>query len=148
MAYLIDTNILLCYLRTDKRQADEVDKTYAPFDKNSDPVCSVVSVGELKSLAIRNGWGAARVANIPKLLDVMLVADIHSDPILDRYAEIEAYSQGKLPGRPLATTARNMGKNDLWIAATASVLGLPLLTTDPDFAHLDQVFLTVHRVVL
>ncbi len=148
MAYLIDTNILLFYLRTDRQRANEVDQVYAPFDQASDPVCSVVSVGELKSLAIRNGWGPKRVANLPKLLDVMLVADINSAPILDRYAEIEAYSQGKLPGRPLATTARNMGKNDLWIAATASVLGLPLLTTDPDFDHLDPTFLTVHRVRL
>ncbi len=36
-----------------------------------------------------------------------------------------------------------MGKNDLWIAATASVLNAKLLTTDHDFDHLDSIFLTV-----
>ena len=36
--------------------------------------------------------------------------------------------------------ARNMGKNDLWIAATASAFNLKLATTDKDFQHLEQVF--------
>ncbi len=36
-----------------------------------------------------------------------------------------------------------MGKNDLWIASTAALLGLKLVTTDADFNHLDQVFLEV-----
>ena len=37
------------------------------------------------------------------------------------YAQVNAYSQGKIKGRPLprGLSARNMGKNDLWIAATA-----------------------------
>ena len=30
-----------------------------------------------------------------------------------------------------------MGKNDLWIAAVAKVLAIPLITTDGDFDHLD-----------
>ena len=36
-----------------------------------------------------------------------------------------------------------MGKNDLWIAATASVLKAILFTTDRDFDHLDGEFLEV-----
>jgi tRNA(fMet)-specific endonuclease VapC len=39
-----------------------------------------------------------------------------------------------------------MGKNDLWIAATASVLNIPLITTDNDFIHLDKTFLTLIKV--
>ncbi|MGI9065443.1 MAG: hypothetical protein ACR2HX_03440 [Pyrinomonadaceae bacterium] len=47
--------------------------------------------------------------------------------------------------RPLpdGQTARVMGKNDLWIAATTSVLKAKLLTTDNDFDHLDGVFFEV-----
>jgi tRNA(fMet)-specific endonuclease VapC len=41
-----------------------------------------------------------------------------------------------------------MGKNDIWIAATASVLNAVLLTTDNDFDHLHDEFLTVARVDL
>jgi tRNA(fMet)-specific endonuclease VapC len=40
-------------------------------------------------------------------------------------------------------TARSMGKNDLWIAATASVLGLTLLTSDKDFHHLDGIYFDI-----
>jgi predicted nucleic acid-binding protein len=36
-----------------------------------------------------------------------------------------------------------MGKNDIWIAATASVLNATLITTDNDFDHLNGVFLPV-----
>ena|GEM_PF-5103103 len=63
------------------------------------------------------------------------------------YAEIDAYSQGKLKERPLGTTPRNMGKNDLWIAASASVLNLTLVTTDQDFDHLSPSFLELQRLV-
>jgi tRNA(fMet)-specific endonuclease VapC len=45
----------------------------------------------------------------------------------------------------MPTSARNMGKNDVWIAATASVLQIPLLTTDADFQHLDTVYLELHQ---
>jgi len=34
-----------------------------------------------------------------------------------------------------------MSKNDLWIAATASVLNATLITTDKDFSHLENIFL-------
>jgi tRNA(fMet)-specific endonuclease VapC len=40
-----------------------------------------------------------------------------------------------------------MGKNDLWIAATASLLNLKLVTTDGDFDHLDSSFLSLHKVL-
>ena len=33
-------------------------------------------------------------------------------------------------------SARNMGKNDVWIAATALYLDMELHTTDNDFDHL------------
>lgn len=38
-----------------------------------------------------------------------------------------------------------MGKNDLWIAATAALLGLKLVTTDHDFDHLHDVFFEVQK---
>jgi tRNA(fMet)-specific endonuclease VapC len=71
--------------------------------------------------------------------------DINHDAVLQSYAEIDAFSQGKLTSKnlPVGMSARNMGKNDLWIAATASVLNATLLTTDDDFDHLNGVFLTV-----
>jgi tRNA(fMet)-specific endonuclease VapC len=62
--------------------------------------------------------------------------------ILNLYGEIDAFSQGKLQ-RPLpnGVSARNMGKNDLWIAAAASATQSILLSTDRDFAHLEGAFI-------
>jgi predicted nucleic acid-binding protein len=53
---------------------------------------------------------------------------------------------GKHPTKPLSTSARKMGKNDLWIAATASLLNASLITTDADFDHLNDVFLNVIKI--
>jgi len=39
-----------------------------------------------------------------------------------------------------------MGKNDLWIAATAHVVDATILTTDKDFDHLASEFLKCQRI--
>jgi tRNA(fMet)-specific endonuclease VapC len=39
-----------------------------------------------------------------------------------------------------------MGKNDLWIASLAALLGLKLVTTDSDFDHLHKVFFEVRKI--
>jgi predicted nucleic acid-binding protein len=70
------------------------------------------------------------------------------EDVIYRYAEIDAFSQCRLVGKNTDFTARNMGKNDLWIAATASVLDATLLTTDNDFDHLQNEFLQVAKVDL
>ncbi len=53
--------------------------------------------------------------------------------------------QGKLTELPLPPniSARNMGKNDLWIAAAAHIIQATLLTTDKDFLHLDKHFFDI-----
>ena len=53
--------------------------------------------------------------------------------IVRAYAPIDVFSHSQ---------GIDMGKNDLWIAATASVTGATLLTTDKDFDHLESAFLT------
>ena len=43
-------------------------------------------------------------------------------------------------------SARNMGKNDLWIAASAMELKATLLTTDKDFDHLHTQLINVEVI--
>ena len=141
--YLLDTNLILLSIRAGKdwvatRQKYELDQS-ANF-------ISVVTLGELWSLSFQNNWGPRRIAEMEKLLPQFIVADINIESIIRRYAEIDAFSQGKLKGAALGMSSRNMGKNDLWIAATASVLGLTLLTTDGDFDHLAPSFLNLQRI--
>lgn len=111
-----------------------------PFDFPNIPVISVVTIGELHSLALQNNWGTARMSRLERFIKQFLIADINSETVIRKYAEIDAFSQNRLEHRLLGASARNMGKNDLWIAATASVLKANLVTTDKDFCHLDKIY--------
>lgn len=142
MEILLDTNILLYYLRDERNIIAYIDHNYKIFANGNVPIISIVSIGELKSLALRNNWGNHRLNYLETFLSQFLKADINAVEIFEKYAEIDTFSQGK--GKRLiekGISARNMGKNDIWIAATASVLGIPLLTTDKDFIHLDDEFI-------
>jgi tRNA(fMet)-specific endonuclease VapC len=145
MNYLLDTNIVLIYLR-DEHTRGIIERDYDPFSPTNNPVISVVTVGEIKSIALRNQWGKRKKELLDDILHDLIIADIRSEDVIDMYAEIDAFSQGKIPGKPLNMTARNMGKNDLWIAATACVTQSRLLTTDKDFDHLADTYIEVIRI--
>lgn len=138
--YILDTNILLTYIRNTPT-TQKIEKDLELFSNQNNLLISVVSLGEIKSIAYRNKWGKTKLENLSKLLDFFLVADINVDEIVETFAKLEAYSQGTLKeyeGVTSSFSARNMGKHDLWIAATAKVLNLTLVTTDRDFEHLSK----------
>jgi predicted nucleic acid-binding protein len=86
-------------------------KEQLKFDRRNDYLMiSVVTLGELKSLAKRRKWGKTKLLSIEIASNYFLVLDINTEDILERYAEIDAFSQGKLEGRPLGISSRNMGK--------------------------------------
>lgn len=139
MYFLFDTNILLAYVRGNARITDEVESTLSMLGAaNPTILYSIVSRGELLSLGLQLHWTNNKKAATQAVLKQFLQVDINSADLIEEYALIDAYSQGKLAGSPLPfkMAARNMGKNDLWIAATASVTGAILVTTDNDFNHL------------
>src|SRR5690348_6353432 len=140
--FLLDTGIVLGYVRA-ASYAEYVDKKYDILANI--PLVSVVSRGEIYSLAIQNKWGSPRLKLLDDLLRKLPVVDINDEQIIRRYAEIDAYSLARNSATPLpkGQTARPMGKNDLWIAATASVVRASLITTDHDFDHLNSVFVEV-----
>lgn len=140
---LFDTNALLLFLRGDVHwQA-----VYQKYDVENALNClSVISLGELCAIALHNNWGERRLAQIAQVRQDFTIIDINIEEIIQKYAQIDAFSQGKLANRPLTVSARNMGKNDLWIAATASVFNMQLITADADFEHLDASFLTLGKI--
>jgi predicted nucleic acid-binding protein len=77
-----------------------------------------------------------------------VVLDINIKEVIEKYAEIDAFSQGRLKEKHSDFSARNMGKNDIWIAATASIFNLELVTTDKDFGHLDKEYLDLKLIDL
>lgn len=74
--------------------------------------------------------GEAKCKVLQHALDNLVVVDINHPSVIDVYVELDLISQRHPEG------ARNMGKNDLWIAACAKAAGAMLLTTDNDFSHL------------
>ncbi|HUS09035.1 MAG TPA: PIN domain-containing protein [Pyrinomonadaceae bacterium] len=140
--FVLDTGIILGYVRA-AGYAEYVEKKFALFNPPNIPMISIVSKGEIYSLAIQFNWGGGKLKALDELLRKLPVVDINDDQILRRYSEIDAYSLGKDSARPLlkGQTARVMGKNDLWIAASASVLNAKLLVIDHDFDHLEGIFL-------
>lgn len=142
--YLLDTGLLLGHIRG-AGYAEYAERTYALSQPPNVSLVSVVSKGEIYSLAIQLGWGTQKKEALDELLRRVPAVDINTDRIIRRYAEIDAYSQGKDRTRPLPNgmSSRNVGKNDIWIAATSSVLNATLMTTDRDFDHLNNVFLNV-----
>lgn len=138
--YVLDTNVFVGYVR-DTSYSRHIDQQYAPLERNNIALVSVVTKGELFSLAHQFGWGTRKKEQLQRKLNSVRVVSLQSGDLIDRYAEIDAYSQNALPDRELDVSDRNMGKNDVWIAATASVIEATLITTDEDFDHLDGEFL-------
>jgi predicted nucleic acid-binding protein len=88
------------------------------------PMVSVVSVGELLALVRDWKWGAERIAKMQDLLREYHVLPIDHGAIKDKYGELMGFSKEK---------GLSPGQNDHWIAATASVAGARIITTDKDF---------------
>lgn len=127
MAVLADTNILIHYARLGQ---------HLPVDI----FISIITVGEIKAFALRNNWGYRKMTVLNSLLQATPILDIDAN-ITDTYAIVDAFSQGLLANDPLPAglSARNMGKNDIWIAATALYFGMEFQTTDQDFNHLPHI---------
>jgi tRNA(fMet)-specific endonuclease VapC len=127
----LDTNVLLAYVRQG-RVGVHIEAQYALLTAKPVPIISVVAEGELRALALQFGWGPVRIQAMKELLGYFTVIPLPFQKIVETYAEIDNYSR---------RSGVAMGKNDIWIAATAHVTGARLLTTDRDFDHLHTVFL-------
>jgi tRNA(fMet)-specific endonuclease VapC len=148
MTYIWDTNILLHTLKTPAFFTN-LDSQYHFFSSQNQVIISAVTVGEIQSLALRNRWGIQRQTELQRLLKKLNVVPISDDSFLIKlYAEIDVYSQSKHPTLRMPTSARKMGKNDLWIAATTAIAQGTLITTDLDFVHLNGVFIQLDTIVV
>jgi|694.fasta_scaffold13762_10 tRNA(fMet)-specific endonuclease VapC len=147
--YVLDTNVVLAALK-DHPVWKKASLDHALGADDALVMISVVTEAELRSLAEQNGWGSPKKEKLEKLLRRYVIIDIsHNDAALvETYARIDAFSQGRLIGHTLGLSSRNMGKNDLWIASTAIITKAKLLTIDADFDHLKGIFLQLERFKL
>ncbi|MCD0489655.1 PIN domain-containing protein [Pedobacter sp. MC2016-14] len=142
MNRLYDTNIILAIIRSN-------DNNILSFlnPKGVKIYISVATEAEIKSIALRSKWGALRLAKLDAFLDRVNIMEI-TQHYINTYIEIDTYSQCSNPeftDYPFKSP-RNMGKNDLWIAALAALLGLKLVTTDGDFDHLNKIFFEIDKI--
>jgi tRNA(fMet)-specific endonuclease VapC len=89
---------------------------------------------------VRNDWGTAKQQVLGTALANLVTINIDSEPLVDAYVRIEEACRSTPGGE------KKMGQNDMWIAATALLSGLPLITTDKDFNHLNGRVITVNWV--
>ncbi len=141
MDFLWDTNVLLHRIRKSS-SFEELEKRFQFTSNGNRLFLSIISVGEIESLAYQLNWSSLKWESLERILRSISLLGIYEETI-HAYARIDAYSQGKLRDTPLPAkmTARNMGKNDLWLAATAHIGNLNFVTNDSDFDHLDKTFI-------
>jgi predicted nucleic acid-binding protein len=130
--YLLDTNVLVHYVRASPVWV-RIRDAYQPLTLTPSPLISVISEGEIRSLALQWEWGQKKLDQMEYCLSFFQSQTIDNPDLIRAYATIDAYCEQI--GQPL-------GKNDVWIAATAAVTGACLLTTDRDFDRLTPLFLT------
>ncbi len=119
--YLLDTNIVLHITRENSRVGSAVEARFNLRSSSFRPAISEVTVAELWAFA--QAWGDRRKQLLQGVIDALLVIPIGDTRIHRRWAELYSYSRSH-------GMAIQHDHNDVWIAATAHVAGLPLLSTD------------------
>ncbi len=133
---ILDTNILVHNVRQDLMW-EKIREDYQLLVVEPTPLISIVTAGELRSLARQWNWGRAKRDRMEFLLSYFQTVPIDSPEQISIYSEIDNFCLER---------GRVMGKNDLWIAATAALTDARLLTSDRDFDLLDRVFLNLELV--
>jgi tRNA(fMet)-specific endonuclease VapC len=127
--YLLDTNVILHLMRGNDL-GKHIRDTYDLFRCQPRPLACVVSLAEMRVLAETNGWGAAKRNALDAAFRSLTLVNINHPRVIDAYVKLNLHARSHPQG------SRRMGKNDLWIAATAVAADAFLLTTDKDFDHL------------
>lgn len=126
--FLLDTNVLVAYIRGGPL-GHWIEQRYGLKALPAAPIISVVTEGELLALALQWGWGQRKRQTLRALVGHFPTVQLNYPGVLQAYAEISDFCR----------KGRSLGKNDLWIAATAKATNTRLLTTDHDFDPLDGV---------
>ena len=128
--YLLDTSVVLHATRANSPVSRAIDEQFQLSTSRFRPAISEVTVGELLAFSLSRDWGENRRTLLKDLVEKTLVIPIAHPGIHRRWAEISS---------ALRATGLSVGQNDIWIAATAHIAGMTLLTTDRDFLHIRGV---------
>lgn len=117
MGLILDTNFVIAAEREAKRRVPGVADAFLTTHKNETFFITFTIAGELAC-----GRSAAPIADWKRLCKPFAILPWNLD-VSWQYGEIY---------RRLATMGTMIGTNDLWIAATAIIHGLPVVTNNTD----------------
>lgn len=100
---------------------------YRPHLDGQTPVVSFMTVAELYEGALRDRWGAEKLARLERALRRYVIV-----PSSDRLARTFARVREERRHRTISV-------GDAWIAATAMDLGVPLVTHDRGFGGISDL---------
>ena len=120
---IVDTDVVSYRFKKDSRA-----RLYRPHLVGSTPFISFMTLAELHAWALRYRWSAARREDLARHISQYFVH--YADESVCRiWAEVTSVARRR--GRPI-------GEADAWIAATALLLDMPLVTNNADdFAAVD-----------
>jgi len=121
LPYLLDTNVVLFATREGSAQAEAIDRQFGLRSSPFRPALCEVSVAEL--LAFSQSWGERRRKLLDEVIDEHVVLPIGRREIHEEWARLKSHAKAK-------GLAIQHDHNDLWIAATARVAGLTVMSTD------------------
>ena len=122
-AILLDTNIVSFIFKGDSRA-----EAYAPYLQGQRLAISFMTVAELYQWAIVRRWGKRRFKELERTLMVSYLVLPFDVALCRKWGEVRA--NRRLIGRPVSP-------EDAWIAATALLYNLTLVTHNPkDFENI------------
>lgn len=122
-SYLLDTNVVLHATRKDSPVSVAVDAQFGLRQSPFRPAVSEVTVAELLAFSQSLKWGEKRKQLLDETIEQLLVIPISRREIHQHWAELYSHARSK-------GLAIQSDHNDVWIAATAHVAGLKLISTD------------------
>jgi predicted nucleic acid-binding protein len=129
--YVVDTDVISFFLRHDSRA-----EPYKPYLEGVRPVICFMTLAEMQYGAARGGWGKARTERMLKHLQRCVVFHETVD-LCHIWAELRA---------KVETGGRHLSPSDGWIAATAVLLDLPLLSHNrKDYESISELSLGFAR---
>jgi len=113
---LLDTNIVSFLIKGDSRA-----RSYKPLLQNNRLALSFMTVAEMYQWAAVRNWGELRVAQLEAYLKSYLILP-YDIALCRMWGQIRAYCK---------SAGRSISPQDAWVAATARVHNLPLVTHNP-----------------
>jgi len=91
MRYVLDSNVLLHYVRQTKSK-EYIEETYHPFSSINTAIISIATVAEILSIAKQYKWGKPKLKVTQMIFDSLVIVEIRYSDLIEAYAEIDAFS--------------------------------------------------------